>query len=170
MKNYNKTRVSRLTLTAMTAAVYAAATLLLQPLAFGPLQLRAAEAMTLLPIIMPEAVAGVTLGCALSNAVGAATGANICGVLDIFFGTAATFTAAIAARKLGKTRIKNLPLLSALMPVILNGAVIGGELAVVLELPFWLCALQVAGSEALTVFLLGVPLVRIIEDRFGTVK
>lgn len=164
-KQIRETRVGRMTLSAMLAALYAAAALLLQPISFGTLQLRAAEAFTLLPVLFPESVAGVTLGCAISNAIGVATGADVCGVLDILFGTAATFAAAVCTRLLRNVRLRGLPVLSALMPVLFNGVVVGGELAFMLKLPFWLCALQVAGGEAIITLALGLPLVRMLEKR-----
>lgn len=160
-----KTRSGRLMLSAMIAALYAATTLLLQPISFGTLQLRAAEALTLLPVLLPESVVGLTLGCAISNAVGVATGANVAGVLDIAIGTAATLLAALTSRALRRVKWRGLPVLAALMPIIFNGVFVGAELAAVLGLPFWLCALEVAGGEALVVFILGLPLMRILEKR-----
>ena len=66
----NKTLV-RFCISAVIAALYAAVSLALAPLSFGPIQIRIAEAMTLLPILFPEAIAGVTLGCFLTNLIGA---------------------------------------------------------------------------------------------------
>ena len=45
-----------LTRGAIIAALYAAITLLLAPISYGEVQVRIAEALTLLPIILPEAV------------------------------------------------------------------------------------------------------------------
>ena len=155
-----------MTTAAMIAAIYAVITLLLQPISFGALQLRASEALTLLPVFFPEAVSGLAVGCAISNLIGAATGANICGIADVFFGTAATLGAAILSRVLRKYTWHGLPILSALMPIIFNGAIIGTELSVVLGLPLWLCVLEVAGGEALAVFVLGLPLTRALQKHF----
>ncbi|MBQ4313719.1 MAG: QueT transporter family protein, partial [Clostridia bacterium] len=116
-------RTRRLTESAMIAALYTAATLLLAPASFGQIQLRAAEALTLLPALTPSAVIGLTVGCAISNGVGVAMGANICGVADIFFGSAATLLAAIASRMLRKVTFRKMPVLSALPPVIFNGLI-----------------------------------------------
>jgi len=162
-----KTRSGRLMLSAMVAALYAAVTLLLQPISFGPFQFRAAEALTMLPVIMPESIIGLTLGCAISNAIGVVSGANICGVLDIAVGTAATLLAAFASRWLRSVKWFGMPVLSALMPVVFNAVFVGGELAAVLGLPFWICALEVAGGEALVVLALGIPLVKILGKRMG---
>ena len=90
----NKTLV-RFCISAVIAALYAAVSLALAPLSFGPIQIRIAEAMTLLPILFPEAIAGVTLGCFLTNLIGAILGVNLLGFFDVFAGTLATFLAAM---------------------------------------------------------------------------
>ena len=54
----------------MIAALYAALTVALSPLSFGPVQFRVAEALTLLPFFMPEAIPGLFIGCFLSNIAG----------------------------------------------------------------------------------------------------
>lgn len=82
-------------MTAMIAALYFALSLPFMTLIFGPVQLRIAEALTLLPVFAANPVAGLTLGCVLVNTLGAATGANILGPLDIVFGSAATLLAGI---------------------------------------------------------------------------
>ena len=58
---------------AVIAALYAAVTLLLAPISYGPLQLRVAEALTLLPILTPAAVPGLFVGCLAANLLGGAT-------------------------------------------------------------------------------------------------
>ncbi len=52
---------------AMIAAVYTVLCLSFAPLAFGPVQLRFAEALVLLPVFGPEYILAGTLGCFLSN-------------------------------------------------------------------------------------------------------
>ena len=51
-----------LCVSAVIAALYAAMTLLLAPISYGPIQLRLSEAMTLLPILLPQAVPGLFVG------------------------------------------------------------------------------------------------------------
>lgn len=106
----------QLTAAGVIAAAYAALSLVLAPITFGPVQCRISEALTLLPVISPAAIWGVTLGCAVTNGVGAATGANFLGLVDLPVGTAATLLAAVATRLLGKIRFGGLPWLSALPP------------------------------------------------------
>ena len=68
------------------AALYVALTLALRPLAFGELgfECRISEAMTLLPVLFPEAIPGLTIGCLISNLF------SPVGALDIVFGTLAS--------------------------------------------------------------------------------
>ena len=104
----------------------------------------------------------------LVNTLGVFTKANILGPLDVLFGSAATLLAAFLTHQLRGVRIKGLPFLSALMPVLVNGIVIGLELTFVISgsfnLPIFLInAGQVALGEAIACFVLGLPMVRALE-------
>ncbi len=59
--------VRQLTTAAVIAAVYTVLTTTLPIPQYGGIQLRVAEAMTVLPFFFPEAIAGLTVGCFLSN-------------------------------------------------------------------------------------------------------
>lgn len=143
----------------MIAALYTVATMALAPISFGNVQFRASEALTLLPIFTASAVPGLTIGCILSNALGVALGSNIAGWLDVLFGSLATLIAAILTRALRKFEFKGIPVLAILPPVLLNAMIVGGELAVVCDLPYWLCALEVGAGELGACVVLGIPLV-----------
>jgi uncharacterized membrane protein len=143
----------------VVAALYTVLTLVLAPLSFGNIQFRASEALTLLPVFTPAAIPGLTLGCVLSNAAGVATGSNIAGWIDVIFGSAATLIAALLTRWLRRFQWKGIPVLALWPPVILNALIVGGELAVVYQLPFWLCALEVGAGELGVCVFLGIPLV-----------
>jgi len=123
-----KMSVKTLVTAALIAAVYTALTCALAPLSYGMVQIRVAEALTLLPVYSPAAVWGVSVGCLLSNIIGLFTGADILGGLDIPLGTLATLLAALLSRALRDVRFKGLPVLSALPPVLFNAVMIGGEL------------------------------------------
>lgn len=157
MKNNNKLR--RMAEAGMIAALYTVATLALAPLSYANVQFRASEALTLMPVFTPAAIPGLTIGCIISNAVGVATGSNIAGWLDVIFGSAATLIAAILTRLLRKVQFKGIPFLSILPPVLLNAFIVGGEIAVAYDLPFWLCALEVGAGELAVCVILGIPLV-----------
>ena len=81
----------KLTRCALIAAIYVALTMLSNALnlAYGPIQLRFSEAMTVLPFLMPEASWGLFIGCVLSNIL------SPYGPLDMIVGSAATLLAAL---------------------------------------------------------------------------
>ena len=169
-----ETKLRALVATALIGAMYTALTLALAPVSFGALQCRVSEALTLLPVYSPVAVWGVTLGCALSNIAGVITGTNILGVLDVFFGTAATFLAAWLSYGVRNVRVRGLPVLSAIPPIVLNGLVIGGELTWVMTgrfdpAVFWIQAAGVAAGEAVSCLGLGLLMVWAM-DRAGLGK
>ena len=59
----------QITAAGVIAAAYAALSLVLASITFGPGQCRVSEALTLLPVLSPTAIWGVTLGCAITNGV-----------------------------------------------------------------------------------------------------
>lgn len=154
----------------MIAAVYTAVSLVLAPISFGPLQIRIAEALTILPILSFMPVWGLTLGCALTNFLGVLTGVNILGFWDVLFGTLATLVAALLSYRYRHVRYKGIPWLSAMFPIVINGIVIGAELAILLRLPFLgfvTSALWVAFGEAISVIVVGLPvLLRLQKEPF----
>ena len=119
----------KLTFISLVAAVYTVVSLLLAPITYGEMQIRIAEALTMLPLLNKDSIYGVTLGCFLTNLIGALTGLNPTGILDAFIGTLATFIAAYLTYKLRDKKVKTIPVLSILMPVILNFFFVGAELA-----------------------------------------
>lgn len=153
---------------ALVAAIYTVLCVALAPISYGSLQVRVSEALTLLPVFGPWAVAGVTLGCFLANLAGVFTGANILGALDLVFGTAATLAAALCTWQMRKLCIKKLPLAGAIPPVAFNGAIIGAELCFLIMgrwdwSVFGIQAAWVALGESLAVFVLGLPLIALIQ-------
>ena len=112
---------------AMVAALYAAVSLALAPMSYGPIQVRIAEALTMLPLIWQPAIPALALGCFITNLIG--TAMSVTGPIDIVVGTLATFLAAVCTWKLRERLTAGVPLLSILMPVIFNGVLVGLELA-----------------------------------------
>ena len=129
-------------------------------------QFRLSEALTMLCVFTPSAIPGLTIGCLLANIVSM-------GVLpvDMIMGTFATFLATVCMYKLRKVRVKGLPLLSALMPAIFNGIIIGLEIEIFfIEGPFnFVSFLTQAGFVALgefaVCFTLGLLLFRTIKSK-----
>lgn len=154
--------VRKLVRAAVIAAVYVALCLVLAPLSFGPVQIRLAEALTLLPVLCPEAVLGVALGCFLSNMIASAP-------VDMVVGTAATLAAALLTRKLRGARVKGLPLWASLPPVLINAVVVGIELTLLYFPPaspagvYALNMLSVGAGQLVSCCVLGLLLVWGIE-------
>ena len=124
-----------LCVSAVIAALYAAMTLLLAPISYGPIQLRLSEAMTLLPILLPQAVPGLFVGCLIANLY---TGM----LTDIIFGSLATLLAAI-----GTYLLRKKPLLAAACPVAANAVIVGLVLSMSFNLPVALTMLEVGIGE-----------------------
>ena len=120
----NKGRSSYVAQAGMIAAVYAAATLvallLLQGLAWGPVQFRISEAVCVLAVLTPAAVPGLTVGCIVANLIAlAVNGTGALGLLDVVFGSLATFLGALWCWKM-----RERPKLALLGPVIANAVVV----------------------------------------------
>lgn len=140
----------RLARGAVIAALYTALTLLLAPISYGQLQVRLSEAMTLLPILLPEAVPALAVGCLLSNILGG------CTIFDIVFGTLATLLAALCTR-----RLRGKFWLAAAMPVVFNGVIVGAVVHYCYSpaFPLPLCMLTVAIGEAIACMIVGPLLI-----------
>lgn len=164
-------KVRRMATAAMIAALYTALSLLLGALSFGvngAIQFRVAEALTLLPLFSPVAILGVTLGCLLTNLIGTFLGLNLLGGLDCIFGTAATLLAAVLTYALRRVRLRGIPWLAWLPPVLCNGVIIGAECCYVFTGAFAAGPLllnmgYVAIGELLACGLLGLPMVWMLE-------
>ena len=120
-------RVRFLVQAAMIAALYTVLTLVAAMLnwAYGPVQFRFSEAMTVLPMFTPAAIPGLAVGCFLSN-----VWSNM-GVMDMIFGTLATLLAAVATRAARHVRVKGIPVLAPLPPVVCNALIVGLEITLV---------------------------------------
>ncbi len=149
--------VRSLCLSAVIAALYAALTLSFQAISFGAVQFRVSEAMTLLPVLFPEAVPGLAVGCLISNLFNP-MGAT---VYDVVFGTLATLLAAVLTR-----RIRGSVWLRALPPVLCNAVIIGLVLTYGYGIDLlWMNMLTVGIGQAVVCYVLGVPLVRVLEKQ-----
>jgi len=162
--------VRSLALIGLIAAVYATVSLLSYPISFGPFQCRVSEALTVMPILLPEAVPGLALGCAIANLIG--IGASPIGAWDILFGSLATLAAAICTRALRKMTVKGVPFLATLPPILFNALVVGFEVACFCMpdfsfVTFLVCAGWIAAGEALAVWAVGLPLYYALRKPFS---
>ena len=137
------------------SAIYVALTLALYPLSFGAFQVRVSESLTLLPLIFPESVMGLTVGCLISNFFGN-------GVLDIVFGTLATFLSAVLTYITTK-KIKNdwlKIIIGGIFPVILNAVIIPFTFLAITEEPivYLITSFQIFIGQFISVYFIGTPL------------
>ena len=126
-------------------------------LPFG-IQCRISEALCLLPLFVPEAVAGLTVGCLIANLL-------VGGLWqDIIFGTLATLLGALGAlafaRARGRARI-----LATLPTVLANGIIIPLVLkfAYGLDDAWWIFVLSVTAGELISATGLGALLLPILD-------
>lgn len=162
MKNQ---KARNLAVCGMIAAVYAALSLAVAPLAFGPVQMRFSEALTLLPVLSPLGIYGVTVGCFLTNVIGVFL--SLTQPLDIIFGTLATLIAAVLSYLCRGVRVGKLPVLSAVFPVVVNAGVIGLELTMFTGAFSWqtfgTLALWIGIEQIIPCLILGLLLVYVLE-------
>ena len=147
----------QLTTAAIIASVYTALTTLLPIPQYGGVQLRVAEAMTVLPFLFPEAIPGLTVGCFLANLLGSPI------PLDWIVRTAAPLLAALWTSKLHHRALAPPP------PVICNMVLVGAEIAWFSTqegAAFWPAfafnSLTVGIGEAAACFILGSLLLRVL--------
>ena len=161
MKNFFTTK--RLCRAGVIAALYVALTYAFAPLAFGPFQIRPAEALCILPVFFPEAIPALYIGCMLSNL------ASPYFVYDVFIGSLATLLAALTSYMVGRFLKKEpyrfilcgLPavlfnaFLIPLIIVFLCGGAEGYETAATAYFAF---VGSIALTEAVWVYAIGAPL------------
>ena len=143
---------------ALIAAAYAGLTFLSNAfgLAYGPIQLRISEVLTILPIFTPAARPGLTIGCFISN-IGSFN------AIDMVFGTLATLAAAFLTYCFKDIKFKGIPLLAMFPPVIVNALIIGFEIAIFFlpDTPFlWgflISALEVGLGQLIVCYVFGIP-------------
>ncbi len=163
----------------MIAAAYAACTLVtmmfMGSLSWGPVQFRVSEALCVLALFTPAAVPGLTLGCIIANVANIAlSGTGMLGMLDVVFGSLATFAGALFTWKMRRR-----PLVALAGPVLANALIVPAYLPLLLQgigfytIPFTSISLDGAYplmyafglvatglGEAVIMYVLGYPLSR----------
>ena len=83
---------------AIIAAVYVVLCIIFQPISYGPVQFRIAEALTIMPLFTPAAIPGLFVGCILANIIGQGV------IMDVIFGSLATLIGAVLGYLLRRNR------------------------------------------------------------------
>lgn len=139
--------VLRITQGAIIAALYVVLVLVFAPISFGPIQLRVAEALCILPFFTPAAVPGLFLGCLISNFIVG----NV--IIDVIFGSLATLIGAAFGYLLRSNRW-----LVPVPAIIANALIIPFVLKYgygVVDTAIPVLMLQIAIGEVLGCFVLG---------------
>ena len=148
---------------AVIAALYAVLTYLAAAmnLAYGPVQFRFSEALTVLPVFTPAAIPGLFIGCLIANALGGGI------LLDVLAGSLTTLAAAYLTWMLrGKSKF-----LASVPPVVLNAIVIPWVLKFgygePLPIPFLM--VTVGLGEILTASIMGTVLLCVLARYKGVI-
>ena len=126
---------------AVIAALYVVLTYVFAWCASGAVQVRVAEALTILPMFTAAAVPGLAIGCLLANLL---TG---CALWDVVFGTLATLLGAIGTHLLRKRGF-----LAMVPPILANTLIVPWVLRFVYgdAWPIWLLMLTVGAGEVIS--------------------
>ena len=138
---------------ALIAAIYTTINIVFAPFSYGPVQIRVAEALSILPFIDPAAIGGLFLGCVLANLWGGL------GISDVIGGSLCTLIAALITCRVKK------PILAPLPPVIINSLGISLYLHILFELPYWLTVSYILLGQLISCYLFGYPLLLVLVKR-----
>jgi len=131
---------------AMIAAIYVVLNIIFAPISYGPIQVRIAEVLVVLPFIDSSAIIGLFLGCVLANVYGGL------GMVDIIGGSLCTLIAAYLTYKVKTPKLAPLP------PVLINAFGVSIYLHLLFDLPYWLTVLYIGIGEVIACYILGYPL------------
>jgi len=131
---------------AMIAAIYVVLNIIFASISYGPVQVRIAEALTVLPFIDPSAIIGLFVGCILANILGPV------GMVDIVGGSFCTLVAAYLTSKMKNPKLAPLP------PVLINAFGVSIYLHLLFDLPYWITVLYIGIGEVIACYILGYPL------------
>ena len=149
---------------AVIAALYVALTLIFAPISFGPVQVRIAEALCILPMFTPAAIPGLFIGCAIGNLLGGGI------MLDVVFGSLATLIGAVLGYMLRDNRWL-VPLPAVLANTIIVPFVLRYGYGVV-DIALPVMAFQIFAGEIAGCYVLGELLCTALQKRrsvlFGT--
>ena len=131
---------------AMIGAIYVILNIIFAPISYGPVQVRIAEALVVLPFIDPSAIIGLFIGCILANVYGGL------GMVDIIGGSLCTLIAAYLTSKMKNPKLAPLP------PVLINAFGVSIYLHLLFDLPYWITVLYIGIGEVIACYILGYPL------------
>lgn len=171
MKNVFTTK--RICRAGIICALYVALTYAFMPFAFGPVQVRPAEALCLLPLLFPEAVPALFVGCALSNI------ASPYVAFDVPIGSMTTLLASLGTYMVGRffKTDWNKVIVGGLFPVLLNALILPIVMVFIfgeadnhtsLLVAYYTYFGSIAFTQAIWVYALGTPLYLVCKRVYKT--
>jgi uncharacterized membrane protein len=141
------------------AGLYAGLTVAFGFISYGPLQVRIAEALTVVPFLWPAAVPGLTIGCAIANLFGPF------GMVDVIVGSLLTLIAALLTARMPRPWMAPLPPilvnavgLSFYLPTMTGVPLLGG-------IPYLSTFIAVGVGQAIACYGLGYPLLLVLQRK-----
>jgi uncharacterized membrane protein len=148
-------------LAALLAALYGAYVLYFGFISFGPIQFRLVDALLPLAILFgPPAIAGVTVGCFIGNALGP----NL-GVVDIVGGPTANLIAATLAWVITRRKFRGSWMLAIALEIAVVAVIVGTYVVILAGapgVPFWVGWVEFLGSEIVPIGIVGYPLLQAV--------
>ena len=158
--------VRKIVFAGIVGALYAALTIGMFFISFGPLQFRIAEALTVLPFFFPFSVWGLFVGCIVANLF------SPYGWIDVVGGSLASLIAGLCTMRIGMTMRRESLAVKAFgcaPPVVFNAVVIGAIIGWAQTgggsafLPaFIVSGLQVGLGQLVVLYVLGLPLMHML--------
>lgn len=156
--NQEKISSARIVKLAAVAAIYVVLTYALGFMSYGNIQFRVAEALMLLCFYKKDYGISLTVGCFIANIFSPMM------LMDMVFGTLATVLAVLLIY------ISPNIYVASLAPVLTNAVIVGIELTISFNTPFWINALEVAAGEFVCVCIVGVIVFKILEKNTAVMK
>lgn len=142
------------------AALYSAVTVAFGSFAYGPVQVRISEALTVLPFLWPAAIPGLTIGCAVANLFGPF------GMVDVIIGSLLTLTAALLTARMPR------PWMAPLPPILINAVGLSFYLPTMTGItflggiPYLSTFIAVGIGQSIACYGLGYPLLLIVRRTY----
>jgi len=144
----------------IVAALYFALSWIFAPISFSAVQVRIAEAFYAICLFNPCGIWGMTVGCLLSNIF-----FSPFGLLDVLFGTLATFLGCVGVYALRKNKM-----VAFACPVITNALLVPLVLQLAAGLPYVANLFYVAVGEAVAVYAIGTLLHTLLLRIFTSIR
>jgi len=148
-------KIARIAKLAIIVALYVALTYAFAFMSYGNIQFRIAEILVLLVFFRKDYAVPLVIACMIANIL------SPLGIIDLGFGTAGTLLAVLGIMLVSRFKKAfghdTVALaFASIMPVITNGLLVGWELNLVYDLPYWPTVVSVALGEFVVVSILGV--------------